>query len=100
MLLVENCEKIEINSLLKIAKSKLKETLLQSEIEAQGLKIRLATSKTGPGEGGERYWFACPVCNSRCGTLFKHPLSGMVACRNCTGLGYRKCFEKGTSVSE
>ncbi len=99
MLLVENCEKIEINSLLKIAKSKLKQALLQSEIEAQGLKIRLATSRTGLG-GNERFWFSCPSCEKRCGILFKHPLSGMIACRNCTGLGYRKCFEKGASVSE
>lgn len=91
--LVEECQKVEINSFLRSAKSKLKETLLSSELTAQGISILLISSRTG--FGGTRYWFKCPSCNRRMGTLFVHAISQNLGCRECLGLEYRKRRFKG-----
>ncbi len=91
--LVEECQKIEINYFLRTAKSKLKESLLNSEIDSQGLSIPLVSTKTG--FGGTRYWFKCPHCKDGVGTLFVHPISQILGCRTCLGLEYRKRRYKG-----
>jgi hypothetical protein len=91
--LVEECQQIEISTFLRKAKTKLKETLLSSEIDTGGVPIELTTSKTG--FGGTRYWFKCPVCGQRVGKLLIHPLSHKVGCRACLGLEYRKRRYKG-----
>jgi hypothetical protein len=38
-------------------------------------------------EGGKRYWFRCPTCNRRAGTLFI--VGPPFGCRVCMGLGYQ-----------
>jgi hypothetical protein len=91
--LVEDCQKIEINNFLRTAKIKLKESLINSEIEAQGVSILLISTKTV--FGGTRYWFKCPVCGGRMGTIFVHPVSQKLGCRTCLGLEYRKRRYKG-----
>ncbi|WP_349550811.1 hypothetical protein [Leuconostoc pseudomesenteroides] len=47
-------------------------------------KVKLTT--TSPNYGGVRYWFVCPVCQKRKGTLYH--LNSVVACRNCAQLYY------------
>lgn len=91
--LVEECQKIEINAFLRKAKIKLKETLIRSELSAQGVVIELTTSKTGLG--GTRYWFKCPMCGKRSGTLFVAPFGQTLGCRACLGLDYRARRYKG-----
>jgi len=91
--LVEECQKIEINTFLRKAKLKLKEVLINSELTAEGITIDLATSKTGLG--GTRYWFRCPVCHKRVGVIFVHAISQKLGCRSCLGLEYRKRRYKG-----
>jgi hypothetical protein len=91
--LVEECQKIEINSFLRKAKLSLKDTLLKSEITAQGIMLELITSKTG--FGGLRFWFKCPICKRRVGTLFAHAVGQNLGCRGCLGLQYRKIRYKG-----
>jgi hypothetical protein len=93
ILLVEECQKVEINSFLRRTKLKLKETILNSEISTLGTVIELTTSKTGLG--GTRYWFKCPLCKGRVGTLFIHAVSQNLGCRGCLGLQYRKIRYKG-----
>ena len=91
--LVEDCQKIAISSFLKKTKEKLKKALINSEIDAGGVVIELTSSSLH--FGGLRYWFKCPVCEKRVGTLFIHPLSQQVGCRGCLGLEYRGRRYKG-----
>ena len=91
--LVEECQKIEINTFLKEVRSKLRMALIKYELNAQGVIVELMTSKTGLG--GVRYWFKCPQCKGRIGTLFVHALSQNLGCRRCLGLEYRKRRYKG-----
>jgi len=92
-LLVEECKRIEISDFLKQSKTKLKEALIKSELEIEGLHVELTNSKTG--YGGLRYWFKCPLCNLRVGVLFKHPVNNAIGCRRCLKLEYRKRRYKG-----
>jgi hypothetical protein len=91
--LVDECQKININTILKAVKLKLKDALIQSELGIQGITVELITSNTG--FGGVRYWFKCPQCKRRVGTLFTHAISQNLGCRSCLGLEYRKCRYKG-----
>jgi len=92
-LLVENCQKISIDGFLRIAKSKIKETLLTSIITVGNTSLTLKSTKTG--FGGKRYWFACPICTNAVGALFIHPVRQTTGCRVCLGLDYRKRRYKG-----
>jgi hypothetical protein len=38
--------------------------------------------------GGHRWWFACPSCDGRRGTLYLPPGEKYFACRRCHGLVY------------
>ena len=60
-------------------------------LELAGVKIDFITSKTG--FGGERLWFSCPVCSRRVGVVYQD--RGMVACRHCLNIKYRKSRFKG-----
>lgn len=91
--LVEECQKIDINTFLRVAKLQLREALVGSKLEAQGIDIKLLASKTG--FGGLRYWFKCPICHKRVGTVFVHALSHNLGCRACLGLKYSKRRYKG-----
>ena len=90
--LVEECQRIEINPLLRSAKEKLKATLLASEIEAVGVPLHIALSQS---TFGTRYWFMCPMCQRRVGVLFIQPITSAIGCRTCLGLEYRKRRFKG-----
>jgi len=91
--LVEECQKISFSKYLSRAKLKLKEALLSSELSIFDVPIGLTTSHTG--FGGLRYWFSCPNCSLRVGTLFKHPLQDVIGCRKCLNIEYRKRRYKG-----
>lgn len=92
LVLVEECQRIEINSFLKSARAKLMETLLTSEIEAAGAPLSFATSQS---TYGIRYWLKCPSCAKRVGVLYVHPITSAIGCRTCLGLEYRKRRFKG-----
>lgn len=92
-LLVEECQKIKISDFLRKTKEGLKEALIKSELEIEGLSIELTTSKTN--YNGVRFWFRCPLCKQRVGVLFRHPLNNKIGCRKCLGLEYRKRRYKG-----
>ncbi len=86
--IVELTQRININDLVRQAQKELKISFLQAQIEALGIEVQLATSKTR--FNGERLWFLCPKCNRRAGTLYKHPLQEKVGCRICLQLCYKK----------
>jgi len=91
--LVEECQKIFINTFSRQAKKEAKEMFLTSQIEAMDKTIEITTSNVH--FGGVRYWFKCPVCTKRVGTLFIHPLTQQVGCRACLKLEYRSRKYKG-----
>ncbi len=97
-LLVENCQKISINTFSRQANKKLKEMFLSSQFEITSRNIELTTSSVH--FGGIRYWFKCPLCEKKMGTLFIHPLNQQVGCRGCLGLEYRKRRYKGMVEGE
>jgi hypothetical protein len=92
-ILVEDCQQVSISTYLNKAKEKLKKELVAAEIEMANLHIELTPSKTA--FGGIRYWFKCPKCVRRAGTLFVHPLTGAIGCRKCLSLEYRSRRYKG-----
>lgn len=96
--LVEECQKISIADFTKRFRHQMKALYLKTEVEASGNKIVLTTSRTG--FGGKRYWFSCPLCGGRVGALFKHPLAGILGCRGCFGLEYRKRRYKGMAEND
>ncbi len=91
--LIESCQKIEIDEIIRRVNKEVKYHILQSHIEATGFKLNLVTSETR--FNGKRYWFSCPICNNRVGTIYKHPVSNQVGCRNCLNLVYKTRRYKG-----
>lgn len=92
-ILVEDCQRVSISAYLRKAKERLKKTLVAAELELGNLTIELTASKTS--FDGTRYWFKCPRCNRRVGTLFVHPLTSAIGCRKCLDLEYRSRRYKG-----
>jgi RecJ-like exonuclease len=92
-MLVEECQCISITAYMKQVMPKLKNALLTAQIEMDNRVIELTPSKTA--FGGIRFWFKCPKCGERVGTLFVHPLSSEIGCRKCLGLEYRSRRYKG-----
>ena len=91
--LVEECQKISINTFSRQANKKVKEMLLTSQIETMDKTIEITTSNVY--FGGVRYWFKCPLCARKIGTLFIHPLTQQIGCRTCLRLEYRSRKYKG-----
>lgn len=91
--LADNAMRINIDELVGRVKKELKIRLLQAKIEALGIEVSLITSKTR--FNGERFWFLCPLCQIKVGTLYKHPLKNILGCRSCMELKYRKQRFKG-----
>jgi hypothetical protein len=91
--LVEQCQKININDLVRESKKEVFKFKLEEKVELLGRQVQFTTSFCGLG--GTRYWFKCPLCTKRVGTLFIHPLNQQVGCRACLGLEYRGRRYKG-----
>ena len=91
--IIEECQKLAIKDYLKKFRLQLKKEILSSVIEIAYQTVELDTTKTG--FDGIRYWFKCPLCHKRIGTLFIHPLNNAVGCRLCLNLDYRSRRYKG-----
>ncbi len=91
--LVENCQKIRIDTLVKKTKKDLLTSILQAQIEAGGFTVNVTTNTLH--HGGKRFWFECPVCKLPCGIIYKHPINNQVGCRTCLNLEYRARQYKG-----
>lgn len=92
-LVVDQLTKVSIDGLIKQVKTGLKIQLLNSELEALGIRISLRTSRTR--FGGQRFWFACPSCSKRVGVLLLDPHSTTLRCRTCLRLRYKSQRYKG-----
>lgn len=96
-ILVEDCLQVSVNAVLNEYKKQLKQQLLSSVFEVDGVSVRLGTSKTQ--FGGVRYWFICPTCAKRKGKLLRAP-SGRVGCNSCLGVSYQSTRYKEVSRSK
>lgn len=92
-LLVENCQQVKVAPFIERLKSDLRNLLITSFITVNDCEIGIMSSETG--NGGERYWFSCPICNRRTGILYNHPIHQSLGCRLCLNLDYRKRRYKG-----
>ncbi|MDE2021993.1 MAG: hypothetical protein KGI71_03770 [Patescibacteria group bacterium] len=91
--LIDECRRISVWEVMSRVREKMKRALLDLELSTLDVQIGLTMTKTP--FGGMRYWFVCPLCSKRVGTLFVHPLSEKLGCRTCLGLEYRKRRYKG-----
>lgn len=91
--LVDHCQKIDVNIVVSETNKQLKPMLMRNIIETNGFDIELTTSKTA--FDGERYWFICPLCETRVGVVYQHPFRDLIGCRVCLGLMYKSQRYKG-----
>lgn len=87
-LLIEQCQKVNINQLCRETKNELIALRLKSKIEALGQEIDITT--TPCHFGGRRFWFICPSCGKKVGTLYLPPVGNKLLCRKCHNLAYLK----------
>lgn len=92
-MLIDQCQKIDINQFIQTANHEYKKRLIKSHIEALGQQIQLTSTPTR--FEGQRLWFICPLCEHRVGNLYQHPIKQIVGCRNCLQLKYRNQRYKG-----
>jgi len=79
---LEQCSKISIKSILRTVENKLREELLN--IELDGIEI----IKTKANYWGFRVWFKCPKCKNKVFNLYD--INGFFLCRQCSWLQYKK----------
>ena len=91
--LVEESTKVSVNKYVQEVRKQVKEELLIRSANVLSNKITLSQTQTG--FGGTRYWFNCPICTGRIGTVYVHQITKKVGCRKCLGLEYRSRRYKG-----
>lgn len=88
----DNLVKLKITEYLRQVRQQLKESLVSSQLEIDGIKVVLSYSFTK--FGGRRLWFCCPNCQCRVGVLFRD-MFGRLGCRSCLHVKYKKQRYKG-----
>ncbi len=91
--LVEDCQKIRIEGVVKKAKKSILTTLVKGMMEVGGVRVTVTSKKLH--HGGERLYFKCPLCGQVVGILYKHPFQKSIGCRKCLNLEYRSRRYKG-----
>lgn len=97
-MLVDQCQKITADQVIRQAMSQIKKDLLTKGVEISDQSVQLTATKTQ--FGGQRIWFTCPGCTKRRGALMVHPISNQVGCRDCLNVQYRKQRYKGMIEAE
>ena len=87
-ILVEQCQKIKINELVRDLKVEMSMLKLKEKIQLLDQEVGIAYTQCN--FGGQRFWFVCPACKKRIGVLYKSPISEAILCRKCHGLSYMK----------
>lgn len=91
--LVEDCQKIRIDKVVKKAKEDLIDTLIRGQAEVDGFVVNITSHRLH--HGGKRLWFECPLCELPCGIIYRHPTNRLVGCRLCLELEYKSRRYKG-----
>ena len=61
--------------------------------KTEDIDYKVYLTRTYPYFGGVRWWFECPGCGKRIGTLYSPPGSRYFLCRTCQNLTYQSCRE-------
>lgn len=85
---VENSPSLSIREVVGHYQQSWKQTLLASSVKVGDTQVKLISSPSR--WGGVRIWFACPLCQARCGVVLIHPATQQVGCRQCLNLKYKK----------
>jgi len=86
--LVEDCQNIRIDSVVRKAKKQLLNTIITGMVEIDGYDVKITSHRLH--HGGERLWFVCPLCNRKVGVIYQHPIkNNLIGCRLCLDLEYR-----------
>jgi len=88
----ENLVRLDIQRFIRQANQQLKEKLISSQLEIEGISVTFSYSITR--FGGKRLWFCCPNCGRRVGIIYRS-IDNRVGCKQCLGLKYRKQRFKG-----
>ena|SRR3989338_2419046 len=92
--LVEDCEKIRIDHVIRQVKKEVQKTVITAVAVVDGFEVKLTSHKLH--HGGDRLWFVCPICRLPAGLIYRHPVQyDLVGCRRCLGLDYRSRRFKG-----
>lgn len=89
--ITENVRSIRIDDIVRQAKKEFKSQFIKSSLNLRGVEIQLTTTQTR--FKGKRFWFICPICHKRRGVVYID--SGLLGCRVCLDLKYRKQRFKG-----
>ncbi len=92
-LVLENCQKLEVGTVIEQIEQQIKLMLRASQIELGDQSIQLAFTNTN--FNGQRTWLVCPNCQTKRSVLYKHPILGNLGCRKCMGITYSKQRYKG-----
>lgn len=95
---LEQCQKFDINTLVREFARNSKKMLVEGQIKSLGRQISCTTTKTN--YSGKRLWFICPSCNRRVGTVYLHPITNVVGCCKCLRLPYKSSRFKGMIENE
>ncbi len=92
--LVEECQKIRIDTVVRQARKDILGTLIHGMVEIGGIQIGITNYPLH--HGGKRLWFVCPLCNQPCGIIYSHPIQkNHIGCRACLNLEYKCRRYKG-----
>lgn len=92
--LVELCQKIRADQVIKQIKKDINKAILEARIAVDGFEVGITT--TNLYSGGKRFWFVCPLCKLPVGIVYRHPLNtALVGCRRCLKLDYRSRRYRG-----
>jgi len=85
---LENLTKINIDQFVRQVNKDLKRSLLESRLETIYGNLSLTTTRTR--FEGSKYWFICPKCLGRAGTLYLSENLAKFICRKCQRILYYK----------
>lgn len=91
-MLIEDCVQVSVSELLQEYRKQIKEKILSSAFEVDGVGVKLDVTETH--FGGSRYWFVCPTCSRRKGKLLRTP-EGAIGCNSCLPVSYQSTRYKG-----
>ena len=84
---LEGFLKLNVDELVREVNKDLKKSILTAQLEVFDQKIKLTTTRTR--FDGKKYWFVCPSCSKRVGTLYRE-MNGAAHCRTCTKTLYSR----------
>lgn len=87
---------VSVDDVVRALRLEFERNLTEQPVYIGDVELKLSKSITG--QGGHRYWFFCPGCNSRVAKLYVQ--GNIAACRHCLRIKYRTSRYKGMVEGE